>query len=132
MQHTIALFGEAEKGQYITPYYLRDLYDLVNCLGNPPQESRGLFFAVQALLYQHYLLFFRVSEEGFSITEYKKGLDILEHQEVYPLVTAICVPGVGDQELMNTIIPICQTHHQILITNESDFYDYVMHPKDFA
>lgn len=119
----VALFGEAEKGVFATPYFLRDLDELVTCLGNPPPDSRGLFYAVQTLLYQHYLLFFRVSEEGFSIPQYLQGLDILEHQVTYPLVTALCVPGVGDNILLDTLIPYCQSRHHILITNEADLYD---------
>ncbi len=110
MKHTIALFGEAEKGVYVTPYLLQDLYELVYCLGNPPPDSRGLFYAVQALLYQHALFYLRVDQEGFSIPQYLKGLDILEREGVYSNVTAICLPGVGDQSLMDTIIPLCREH----------------------
>lgn len=119
----VALFGEAEKGVFATPYFLKDMEELVSCLGNPPPESRGLFYAVQALLFQHYLLFFRVSEEGFSIPHYLQGLDILENQVTYPQVTALCVPGVGDNIILDALIPFCRSRHHILITNEADLYD---------
>lgn len=122
---TIALFGESEKGAFVTPYLFQNLPELVDCLGNPPPESRGLYYAIQALLHRHYLLFFRVAEEGYSTYQYLQGLDILANEDVFPLIKAICVPGVGDQSLINAIVPICQTHHQILITNESDLYDYL-------
>lgn len=43
MVHTIALFGEAEKGQFEYPYYCENLDQLAEFLGHPPPESRGLY-----------------------------------------------------------------------------------------
>ena len=80
-RHTMAVFGEAEKGQFKKPYFLYDLPQLVDTFGNPPADSQGLFFAVQALLYQRELIFFRVEEEGFSTADYLFGLKYLEDPE---------------------------------------------------
>lgn len=122
--HTIAIFGEAEKGEYRTAYYCRDLSQLDYYLGNPPPGSRGLYYAVQALLFKRNLIFFRVVEEGFSVQDYLIGLRMLQKDDL-PIVSAICTPGVGDKDIMDAILPICTHFHSILITNESDFYDYL-------
>lgn len=122
---TMALFGEAEKGDYRTGYFCRSLNQLLDSLGNPPPQSRGLFYAVQALLYHRDLIFFRVREEGFSFQDYLLGLSNLQKSTTISSISAICLPGVGDSEIIEAISPICAIHHSILITNEADFYDYL-------
>ncbi len=123
--YTIALFGEAEKGQFHTPYFCDTLPQLVDYLGNPPEESLGLFYAVQALLYHRHLVFFRVAEEGFSIPDYMQGLHLLDSREILNDNAAICAPGVGNSEIIEAAIPICIKHHSILITREADLYDFL-------
>lgn len=123
--HTIALFGEAEKGEYRTPYFCHTVQQLLEYLGNPPVHSQGIYYAVQALLYRRDLLFFRVREEGFSQEDYFFGLRVLQNQSIVPEITAICLPGVGDLEIIEAITPICELHHSFLITNEADLYDYL-------
>ena len=122
---TIALFGEAEKGEYNFPYHCQKLDQLVDVLGNPPAESRGLFYAIQSLLYKQHLVFFRVRDEGFSLNDYWDGLHILETNIIAPKLTAICMPGLGDAKVVEAFIPLCQTYHSLLIFNERDFYDYL-------
>src|SRR5688572_2866620 len=102
----IALFGEAEKGEYRIPHYCKTLDQLVDSLGHPPPNSRGLFYAVQALLYRHHLIFFRVKEEGFSEQDYFSGVHLLKTQELLPKLAAICIPGVGNNEIIDAVIPI--------------------------
>lgn len=123
MRHVVALFGEAEKGQYQKPYIVRELPQLVDLLGNPPPESEGLFFAVQALLYERELIFFRVQDEGFSKADYYSGLKFLKDQ-THP-VHALCLPGVGDVELLDAFQPICALHKSHVITSQKDLYDYL-------
>jgi hypothetical protein len=123
--YTIALFGEAERGEYKTAYFCQTLAQLDEFFGNPPADSQGLYYAVQALLFQRHLIFFRVPEEGFSTEDYLLGLKLLEQQRLIPQISAICTPGVGDQRIIEAILPVCSLHHSILITNESDFYDYL-------
>lgn len=122
---TVALFGEAEKGEYRTAYFCQGLPQLVEYLGNPPPHTRGLFYAVQVLLYHYNLLFFRVQEEGFSYYDYMKGVELLETQKIISDVTALYLPGVGDAQIIHAVVPYCLVHHTIMITNEADFYDYL-------
>lgn len=123
--HTIALFGEAEKGRFRTPHFCESLPQLVDCLGNPPPDSKGLFCAVQALLYERNLIFFRVEEEGFSYQDYLYGLRLLEEETKVKQVAALCLPGVGDPEILNATISLCKKRHTILIITQPDLYDFL-------
>ena len=123
--YTVALFGEAEKGEYQTPYFCENLPQLVEYLGNPPPESYGLFFAVQALLYKRNILFFRVREEGFSLQDYQQGVHFLKSLKNTPAISAIGIPGVGDTQIINAITPICLIYHSFLMTTEADLFDYL-------
>ncbi len=125
MKQIIALFGEAEKGAFKTPHVLRKLPQLVDLLGNPPGDSEGLFFAVQAILYNRDLIFFRVAEEGFSQLDYFHGLKYLEDREKVKQIHAVCLPGVGDPEILAASESVCQIHKSLLITNQKDLYDFL-------
>lgn len=119
---TIALFGEAERGQFQKAYVLRELPQLVDVLGNPPPESQGIHFAVQALLYRRELIFFRVEEEGFSAEDYFFGL---KHLESVKKLNALCMPGVGMLEIMEASKSLCEKHKSLLLTSQKDLYDYL-------
>ena len=119
---TLALFGEAEKGQYKKAYVLQELGQLVDAFGNPPQDSQGIFFAVQALLYQRELIYFRVAEEGYSADDYFFGL---KHLEGLKKLHALCMPGVGEPEIMEASRNVCSKHCSVLITSQKDLYDYL-------
>lgn len=121
--HTMALFGEAEKGEFHTPYYCKTLDQLMDCFGNPPHKSRGLDYAIQALLYSCHLIFFRVREEGFSEQDYYDGIKILKERLEILDIMAICMPGVGNADIISAIVPICEIYHSILVISECDFYD---------
>ena len=123
--YTIALFGEAEKGEYQMPYFLNTLVEMAQFLGNQPGDSRGLYFAVQALLYKRKVIFLRVEEEGYSTKDYLAGVALLKNQKLGSQVNAICMPGVGQAKILTAFQPICDTYHSILITNEADLYDYI-------
>jgi hypothetical protein len=123
MQQMIALFGEAEKGALRKPHVLRKLPQLYDLLGNPPQESEGLFFAVQAILYNREVIYFRVSEEGFSPPDYFVGLKYLENKD--QKITALCMPGVGNPEILTASQSVCDIHKSFLITNQRDLYDFL-------
>lgn len=130
MGYTVALFGEAEKGNFFQGYYCKSLADLSDSVGEPPSsESQGLYFAIQALLFQYQVLFFRVHEEGFSVNDYLKGLTLLERAENLPSLSALCMPGVGNSEIIQATTPICESHNSFLIITEKDFYDYFTHYK---
>lgn len=125
MIYTIVLFGEAEKGEFNTAYFCQNLEQLDEYFGNPPPLSKGLYYAVQALLFKRNLIFFRVMEEGFSTHDYLEGLRLLEHQQLIKQLDAICIPGVGDLTVLNALQPVVQQYHSILISDEADFYDYL-------
>ena len=122
MRQVVALFGEAEKGQFNKPFILRELTQAVELLGNPPQESEGLFFTIQALLYEREVIFFRVQEEGFSRGDYLNGF---KHLEKVEKLNALCLPGVGDLEILTASHPICERYKSPLITTPKDLYDYL-------
>lgn len=125
MEHLVFLFGEAEKGQLCRPISCRSLPELAEMFGNPPPESQGLFYAVQALLFNRRLIYFRVEEEGFSFDDYKRGMHILRMREIQGRPSAICMPGLGDARIIEEMSEICFLFHCLLITTEKDFYDYL-------
>ena len=122
---TIALFGEAERGDYAAPCLCRTASQLLELFGHPPVHSLGIFYAIQALLYERSLLFFRVREEGFSYEDYLHGLYLLQKQTLASEIEAVCLPGVGDSGIIEALTPVCQLYHSLLIINESDLYDYL-------
>ncbi len=125
MEHLVFLFGEAEKGQLRRPIPCRCLSELAETFGNPPAESQGLFYAIQALLFERRLIYFRVEEEGFSIEDYKRGLHMLRNREVQEYPSAICMPGMGDAYILEGGSERGFLFHRLLITTEKDFYDYL-------
>lgn len=126
MENIVALFGEAEKGDFRIAHFCQNLIDLANKLGEPPsKDSQGIELAIQAILYQHNVMFFRVHEEGFSVQDYLKGLSYLEDSRSIPKIAAVCLPGVGSGEIIEATIPICTLHQSFLILTEKDLYDYL-------
>lgn len=126
MRHdTIALFGEAERGAFHQAYECDSLQQLIDYLGHPPAYSNGLAMAIQVLMYQRHLLFFRVEEEGFSLPDYYRGLQRLSEGDWPYRLLAIGIPGVGNPDLLAASQELCRSHHTLLITTEGDFYDYL-------
>ena len=123
--YTVVIFGEAEKGEFCTAYFCENLVQLDEFFGNPPCESKGLYYAVQALLFRRNLIFLRVPEEGYSTQDYLYGIRLLDNKQLVPNIHAICTPGVGDKNIMDAMVPVCEHYHSILITCECDFYDYL-------
>lgn len=122
---TIALFGEAERGEYKKGYFCEEIDQLAEIFGNPPDESFGLYYATQALLFRCPLIFFRVQQEGFSLEDYLAGAQILSVSPLAGRVRAICSPGLGDRRVIDLLTGFSHTHRQILITNERDLQDYL-------
>jgi hypothetical protein len=94
-------------------------------LGNCPPETEGLFFAVQSLLYNREIIYFRVEEEGFSKADYMLGLKLLQDREKIKQIHALCLPGVGDAEILSASQNICEKRRSVLITSQKDLYDYL-------
>ncbi len=132
-QQTIALFGEAEKGTLALPLTIHSLIELNDQLGHPPEESHGVDFAVQFLLYGCAVVYIRVAEEGFSHQHYTKGFDLLLQSPLLAsTLSAICLPGVGNKEIIHATKPLCRLYHTLLITTEKDLYDYLTALSPFA
>lgn len=125
MRQTVALFGEAERGSLATLIFIQSLVQLNEQLGQPPEGSRGLFFAVQFLLYKHDLIYVRVREEGFSSKDYLKGMRQLLCKSGVSKLAGICLPGVGDIRIIDSTIPLCEAHQCLIVTTEQDLYDYL-------
>lgn len=125
MGHLVFLFGEAEKGHLCLPISCRTVLELSDTFGHPPEESQGLFYAIQTLLFERRLIYFRVKEEGFSIPDYQRGLHLLRSRELPEPPKAICMPGMGNAKIIEETSEICFLFHSILITTEKDFYDYL-------
>lgn len=121
----VVLFGEAEKGCFRTAYYMDSLPQLADHLGNPPPESVGLIYAVQVILYERNLIFFRVKEEGYSYQDYFHGLRVLEREGGELNLAAICLPGVGDGEIIDAVGSLCDSFNSLIIMNQPDLYDYL-------
>lgn len=122
----LALFGESQRGEFHAAYLCKNLEDLSHYLGEPPsKESKGLAFAIQALLFKRDVIFFRVHEEGFSTQDYIRGFQLLEDKNKIPEVSAICLPGVGNAEIIEATTPFCKNNHNFLILTEQDLYDYL-------
>lgn len=122
----IALFGAAEKGELKTAYYCKDVLQLFEHFGEPPEETSGLYFAIQALLYGKPLVYFRVQVEGVSTEDYLYGLDFL-YDLHHPLIAlqALFLPGVASKKLLDVGVRLCKSHRSLLIMNENDFYDFL-------
>lgn len=129
MRHTVAVFGEAERGSFQTAFFCQTLEQLERNLGHPPTHSKGMDFAIQSLMFERNLIFFRVKEEGFSAQDYLYGLYLLETQHLFANVRAIGMPGVGDEKIIEASEVICDIYKSMLITTEADLYDYLTHKK---
>ncbi len=123
---TIALFGEAERGEFKHAYWLYSLPEVLDVLGEPPEHSHGVNLAIQSILYDKSVLYFRVEEEGFSFEDYYFALKFIESQDlVLQRLLGLCAPGVGDCKLLKLLGPVCEKTKSLLIVSESDFYDYL-------
>lgn len=123
--HTIALFGEAERGTFQRAYECDSVQQLVDYLGHPPAHTCGIPMAIQALMYERRLIFFRVAEEGYSLDDYYRGLRHLDQGDLANCLVALAIPGVGNPELLAASHEVCRHHHSVLLTTEGDLYDYL-------
>ena len=125
IRRAVALFGEAEKGNCGIPFFMKSLTHLSETFGNPPQESRGIFLAIQFLLSEKPVLYIRVEEEGFSPHDYAKGVKHILNKKHLLHIEAVCSPGAGDAHIVDFLEPIIKKWNAIFITTEQDLYDYL-------
>jgi len=121
----IFLFSEAEKGEYCTPFRMPSLADLSEKFGNPAENSIGIDYAIQTILDGKELVFYRVHEEGFCREDYLQGTKLLENYGAKMRLSAICMPGTGDRQIIEAIAPVCQKLKAVLVLSEKDLYDYL-------
>jgi hypothetical protein len=119
------IFGESEKGAFCRPTFCKQLVDLMRLFGHPPEMSQGLFFATQTLLLEKPCLFFRVEEEGYSVKDYLKGLDILKRDFEHLNIHAIGLPGVGSQSLIEKTERCLNKQRSLILLNDQDLFDYL-------
>lgn len=132
MKFTIALFGEAEKGSYEVAYLCRSTADLYDHLGASLATAKsGIFLAIQALMYNYNVLYFRVREEGYCVDSYFFGLHFLNTQTTLKNIIAMGLPGVGDQHLIEASKSLCQKYKSFLLLFEQDLYDLLTFNKLF-
>lgn len=124
-QKVVALFGEAERGDYQAAALCRNLCELLHRCGHPPPGSLGLHFAIQTILYERNLLFFRVREEGFSRDDYFYGFHFLNKAKDNLEVDAVLMPGVGERELLDEAVVLCRDFNTPLIMSVPDLYDFL-------
>ncbi|ANH78580.1 hypothetical protein [Candidatus Chlamydia sanziniae] len=122
MKSTVALFGEAEKGNYDTAYFCRSLVDLYDYLGDV-NNSAGLTLAVKTLMYDYNVMYFRVREEGYCVDSYFFGLHFLNTQTTLKNIIAIALPGVGDQHIIEASRSLCKKYKSLLLFLDCDLYD---------
>lgn len=122
---TLVLFGEAEKGNLCRGVFCRTLDQLIDVYGHPPPATKGLLLAIQSLLYGTELVYFRVREEGYSVEDYFEAIHQIEKSDWTTPISAFGIPGVGDNEIITALTPLCTLHHSLIITTQSDFYDYI-------
>jgi hypothetical protein len=127
MKKRVFLFGEAEKGEFCSPIALHSIHSVMHQLGNPPSESVGIDYAIQTVLSQKELIFFRVREEGFSVKDYFEGVKLLYNSGEKMGLSAVCLPGVGDHLIVDAVTPICHRLKSMLVLSEKDLYDYLTH-----
>jgi hypothetical protein len=123
----IFIFGQAEKGVFCRPTYLKNALDLLNHFGHPPELSSGIFFAVQTLLLKKPCIFYRVEEEGYSYNDYLRGLDILKSDWQDIKLEAIGLPGVGDPLLIEKTERFCMKKRSLILVTETDLFDFLTH-----
>jgi len=126
MYYTIALFGESEMGRFHYPYFCNSVAQLADTFGNPPPDSQGLSLAIQALMYDRDIIFFRVEEEGYSLDDYLKGFEILKDKNRVKNLDAICIPKVSYHTIIDSLTPICKLHSSLIITTQKDLFDYLI------
>ncbi|AHK63615.1 hypothetical protein BOKEGFJH_00736 [Chlamydia avium] len=132
MKFTIALFGEAEKGSYDVAYLCHSAADLYDHLGSSQKITKsGISLAIQALMYNYDVLYFRVREEGYCVDSYFFGLHFLNTQTTLKNIIAMGLPGVGDQYLIEASKSLCQKYKSLLLFFEQDFYDLLTFNKLF-
>ncbi|MCI5051732.1 MAG: hypothetical protein MRY21_01185 [Simkaniaceae bacterium] len=123
MHDLIALFGEAELGEFRRLIFLGSIQECCKRLGNPPSNTLGVGIAVQTLMFQRHVVYIRVNEEGYSDEDYFQGLELLKAQNSLPQLSAVCMPGVSNPLIIDEAMKVCKQERALFISLERDLYD---------
>jgi hypothetical protein len=124
VKKTIAIFGESKEGPLHTFIHLRSLPHIVESFGNPTETGLGIHLAIQALLFQREVLFYRLEEEGFQKDTYELGCHLLEKHPKKEELTAIALPGVGDTLILSFAQKVAAPIGALLLITAKDLYDF--------
>ncbi len=122
----VTLFGEAEKGELCIGRFCSTLWQLWDSFGEPPENTEGLFYAIQSLNFGKPVLYFRVEEEGSSLEDYEIALSGLESSiPEQTKIGAIFLPKMGARKVISHCLHICVRHAGLLIMTNKDLFDYL-------
>lgn len=119
------IFGQSEKGVLCRPTLCYQLPELFQFFGHAPEMSQGLYLAIQSLLFQKPCIFFRVEEEGYSVKDYLKGLDILKSDWQSIHIEAIGMPGVANGDILEKTERLFHKRRSLILLTEKDLFDYL-------
>lgn len=117
------IFGESEKGVLCRPTLCNTIVDLFQNFGHPPEGANGLFCATQTVLMKKPCVFFRVKEEGYSLDDYLKGLDILKNDWKGVTLQGIGIFGCSDKDVIEKTERLCLQRRSLILINQSDLFD---------
>ncbi len=122
-QNTIVIFGESKGGDFQKPLLFNTLPELSQALGEPTQNSSGIHLAVQALLLNQRVLYYKVSEEGFNPDQYLLGFKLIEKYPPEKSISAALLPGVSSSEILTLAKEFSAHTGLLLLFTEKDLYD---------
>ena len=128
-KRTILIFGESKEGEFHKFLFLKTLPDLAEALGEPTETGLGVHIAIQSILSNRDVLFYKVKEEGFHADHYLLGFKQLENEFHSTPLAAIALPGVSSANILELASSLCNQHRSIILFNEKDLYDLMTQSK---
>lgn len=115
---SVAVFGQASKGETSNVYTINSHQELFCKIGDAPEGSKGIQYALEALDYGRRVYFIPVREEGCNSAEYYVALPRLFNLGI----DAVYIPGGGSFRLIEDLL---QKLKAVILISESDAYDYL-------
>ena len=124
-KRTILIFGESKEGQFQKLLFINSLPKLATILGEPTETGIGVHIAIQAMLYNLEVLFYKVKEEGSDEDAYLQGFRLIEKEAPSLILGAIALPGASTPKILEIANSLCDLHNSLILSNERDLYDYI-------
>lgn len=122
----IAIFGEAEIGSFKSLITLNSIPELTDKLGRPTKKGIGIHMAIQAILYDREILYYRIpNEEEPSCKEYLHGLNLLGRSTFINPLVAIALPAVNHRDILYRAKHLCHHCKILFLPNERDLYNFI-------